>query len=82
MSLYRYELQYHDMEPTQMAPGKIRQYPQNLAMQSVMGRMHLGHPCLCTQHADLLIALHSFMPVLLFGCKDIPRSIGQIPTHD
>ena len=38
MSLYRYELQYHDMEPTQMAPGKIRQYPQNLALQSVMGR--------------------------------------------
>ena len=38
MSLYRYERQYHDMEPTQMAPGKIRQYPQNLALQSVMGR--------------------------------------------
>ena len=26
------------MEPTQIAPGKIRQYPQNLAMQSVAGR--------------------------------------------
>ena len=38
MSLYRYELQYHDMQPTQIAPGKIRQYPQNLAMQSVVGR--------------------------------------------
>lgn len=38
MSLYRYELQYHDMKPTQIAPGKIRQYPQNLAMQSVVGR--------------------------------------------
>ena len=38
MSLYRYELQYHDMQPTQIAPGKIRQYPQNLGMQSVAGR--------------------------------------------
>ena len=40
--MYRYELQYHDMEPTQMAPGRIRQYPQNLALQSIMGQ-NLAH---------------------------------------